>query len=204
MDQAEAQKAAEKKGHQDVVKSVNAGGFLRKNDTQSQIEARRNNAKKQALKVVSDAWKSDNKSADSIADMEGLKQSKVSEMNEIRAKMKDIENTKKSLQEEYGVADGSQEQKDLELLEKYQKNMNGSSYDQFSDEELSISLDFNCSNVASEIDAVSALTSNCLRSASTLTCPFMLFKFRTFFWYSVSGAFCSSFNLESSSSENWS
>ena len=57
---------------------------------------------------------------------------------------------------------------------------------------------------ASEIDAVSALTSNCLRSASTLTCPFMLFKFRTFFWYSVSGAFCSSFNLESSSSENWS
>lgn len=75
-------------------KSVNAGGFLRKNDTQSQIEARRNNAKKQALKVVSDAWKSDNKSAGSIADMEGLKQSKVSEMNEIRAKMKDIENTK--------------------------------------------------------------------------------------------------------------
>ena len=82
VDQAAAQKAAEKKGHQDVVKSVNAGGFLRKNDTQSQIEARRNNAKKQALKVVSDAWKSDNKSADSIADMEGLKQSKVSEMNE--------------------------------------------------------------------------------------------------------------------------
>ena len=79
VDQAAAQKAAEKKGHQDVVKSVNAGGFLRKNDTQSQIEARRNNAKKQALKVVSDAWKSDNKSADSIADMEGLKQSKVSE-----------------------------------------------------------------------------------------------------------------------------
>lgn len=130
VDQAAAQKAAEKKGHQNVVKSVNAGGFLRKNDTQSQIEARRNNAKKQALKVVSDAWKSDNKSADSIADMEGLKQSKVSEMNEIRAKMKDIENTKKSLQEEYGVADGSQEQKDLELLEKYQNNMNGSSYDQ--------------------------------------------------------------------------
>lgn len=101
VDHAVAQKAAEKKGHQDVVKSVNAGGFLRKNDTQSQIEARRNNAKKQALKVVSDAWKSDNKSAGSIADMEGLKQSKVSEMNEIRAKMKDIENTKKSLQEEY-------------------------------------------------------------------------------------------------------
>ena len=37
--------------------------------------------------------------------------------------MKDIENTKKSLQEEYGVADGSQEQKELELLEKYQNNM---------------------------------------------------------------------------------
>ena len=52
VDHAVAQKAAEKKGHQDVVKSVNAGGFLRKNDTQSQIEARRNNAKKQALTVM--------------------------------------------------------------------------------------------------------------------------------------------------------
>lgn len=30
VDQAAAQKAAEKKGHQDVVKSVNAGGSLRK------------------------------------------------------------------------------------------------------------------------------------------------------------------------------
>lgn len=35
VDQAAAQKAAEKKGHQDVVKYVNAGGFLRKNNTQS-------------------------------------------------------------------------------------------------------------------------------------------------------------------------
>ena len=59
VDQAAAQKAAEKKGHQDVVKSVNAGGFLRKNDTQSQIEARRNNAKKQALKEQTEAMGTD-------------------------------------------------------------------------------------------------------------------------------------------------
>ena len=33
VDQAAAQKAAEKKGHQDVVKSVNAGGLVSRHDT---------------------------------------------------------------------------------------------------------------------------------------------------------------------------
>lgn len=135
-EQAAIQKSTEKKGHQNIVKSVNAGGLVQKNNIQSQIEARRNNAKKQALKVVSDAWKWDNQSAKDIEDMQGLKQTKVSEMNDMRAKMKDIENTKKSLQDEYGVSDDSKEQKDLELLEKYQNNINGSSYDEFSDEEI--------------------------------------------------------------------
>ena len=135
-EQAATQKSAEKKGHQNIIKSVNAGGLVQKNNIQSQIEARRNNAKKQALKVVSDAWKWDNQSAKDIEDMQGLKQTKVSEMNDMRAKMKDIENTKKSLQDEYGVSDDSKEQKDLELLEKYQNNINGSSYDEFSDEEI--------------------------------------------------------------------
>lgn len=135
-EQAATQKSAEKKGHQNIIKSVNAGGIVQKNNIQSQIEARRNNAKKQALKVVSDAWKQDNQSAKDIEDMQGLKQTKVSEMNDMRAKMKDIENTKKSLQDEYGVSDDSKEQKDLELLEKYQNNINGSSYDEFSDEEI--------------------------------------------------------------------
>ena len=135
-EQAATQKSAEKKGQQNIIKSVNAGGLVQKNNIQSQIEARRNNAKKQALKVVSDAWKQDNQSAKDIEDMQGLKQTKVSEMNDMRAKMKDIENTKKSLQDEYGVSDDSKEQKDLELLEKYQNNINGSSYDEFSDEEI--------------------------------------------------------------------
>jgi hypothetical protein len=135
-EQAATQKSAEKNGRQNIVKSVNAGGIVQKNNIQSQIEARRNNAKKQALKVVSDAWKWDNQSAKDIEDMQGLKQSKVSEMNDMWAKMKDIENTKKSLQDEYGVSDDSKEQKDLELLEKYQNNINGSSYDEFSDEEI--------------------------------------------------------------------
>ena len=135
-EQAATQKSAEKKGHQNIIKSVNAGGLVQKNNIQSQIEARRNNAKKQALKVVSDAWKWDNQSAKDIEDMQGLKQTKVSEMNDMRAKMKDIENTKKSLQDEYGVSDDSKEQKDLELSEKNQNNINGSSYDEFSDEEI--------------------------------------------------------------------
>lgn len=43
-------KLLRKKGHQDVVKSVNAGGFLRKNDTQSQIEAAQKQCEKTGIK----------------------------------------------------------------------------------------------------------------------------------------------------------
>ena len=134
--QAAAEKTAEKKGQKGIVKAVQANGLTFAKDKDSQIETRRNNARKQAMKVISDAWGKDISAAQNIDDMEGLKEVKLSEINEIKSKMKDIENTKKSLQNEYGVADDSTEQKDLELLEKYQNNMNGSSYDEFSDDEI--------------------------------------------------------------------
>lgn len=128
-------KAAENKKNHGVVKSVNAGGFIA-NSRESKLEMRKNNAKKQALKLITDAWKKDQTSAKSMEDMQGLKDKKQAELNDIKSKLKDIENGKEALREEYGVDSQSQEQKDLELLEKYQNNITGSSYDKFSEEEI--------------------------------------------------------------------
>ena len=66
------------------------------------------------------------------ADMENARALK----EEYEAKLKDIDNQKQTLQVEYGIDPDSQEQKDLELLEKYQNNKNGSSFDSFSKEEI--------------------------------------------------------------------
>jgi hypothetical protein len=50
--------------------------------------------------------------------------------------MNDIDTSKEQLRDEYGVDENSSEQKDLELLEKYQRNKTGTSYEEFSDEEI--------------------------------------------------------------------
>ena len=47
-----------------------------------------------------------------------------------------MENEKEAYRVDYGVDKDSQEQKDLELLEKYQNNRYGSAEDTFSKEEL--------------------------------------------------------------------
>ena len=102
----------------------------------SKIEARRSNAKKQAKKLISDAWAKDEIAYQNIKNIQQEKNDIQSKLNEWNAKLKDIDNNKQDLQEEYGIASDSQEQKDLELLEKYQNNKNGSSFDSFSKEEI--------------------------------------------------------------------
>lgn len=100
------------------------------------IEQKRKLAGKQAMKLISDAWERDNKSADAVSEMKEIKQEKIDEANELNAKINEIDEQKAALQKQYGVSDESQEQKDLELLQKYQNNKNGVSYDEFSKEEL--------------------------------------------------------------------
>lgn len=100
------------------------------------IDAKRMSARKQAMKLVSDAWERDNKAYVGIHDMENGKAIKAEEYRDLKNKINDIESQKEMWREEYGVEADSNEQKDLELLQKYQDNKNGASYDEFSDEEI--------------------------------------------------------------------
>ncbi|MBQ9233528.1 MAG: hypothetical protein IJ167_05790 [Lachnospiraceae bacterium] len=104
---------------------------------ESLITAKRKQAQRQAMKLVNDAWEKDNKKADSIKNMEDKISANKESIKETNSKLKDLEERKESLREEYGIAGDSDEQKDLLLLEKYQDRKNGLKTDPFTKEEIS-------------------------------------------------------------------
>lgn len=116
-------------------KTIFAGNLM-PSDTESLMERKRSNARKQAMKLINDAWGRDNKSADAIKSMDDEKPAQTEKLNELNGMLKHINDNKKAIMEEYGINPDSDEQKDLELLEKYQNNKNGSAFDSFSEEEI--------------------------------------------------------------------
>ena len=118
-----------KTGAKKNIKSISAGNLNDMTDREFNISQKRKVARKQAMKLISDAWDKDNKAAQGIKDMESEKADIANINADLKSKLKD-------LQELYGVHSESQEQKDLELLKKYQDNRNGVSNDKFSKEEI--------------------------------------------------------------------
>lgn len=102
----------------------------------NQIEQKKQTARRQAMKLITDAWGRDELASQSIKDMEQQKADYVEQMQEAKEQEKTFEKSKKELQEQYGVADDSQEQKDLELLEKFQNYKNGSHDESFTKEDV--------------------------------------------------------------------
>lgn len=125
-----------KTGTKNNVKSISAGNLNNMTDREFNISQKRKSARKQAMKLISDAWDKDNKAAQNIKNMETEKADIAVQNSDLKSKLKDIDKSQKDLQELYGVAPESREQKDLELLKKYQDNRNGVSNDKFSKEEV--------------------------------------------------------------------
>ena len=77
--------------------SVFAGDLNLSDSTASRIEQKRNGARKQAKKLIQDAWDKDTKALGSIQDMEKDKADKVNEITDLKAKSAEIkaEHTKK-------------------------------------------------------------------------------------------------------------
>ena len=125
-------------GSKKQIKSINANtlNINKLTDREQMMNEKRTSARKQAMKLISDAWKSDNQASDNIKDMAKTKDDIAVRNNELRARLKDITASQESLREEYGIDKDSSEQKDLELLIKYQDNKNYISNDKFSKEEI--------------------------------------------------------------------
>ena len=100
---------------------VDARTLMIGNTTDEKINQKKNSVRNQAMKLIRDAWKSDNDSVDSRKEMEDARAQALEEVRDYESKANDIEKQKKQLMEEYGIDPDSDEKKDLELLEKYQK-----------------------------------------------------------------------------------
>ena len=106
-------------------------------NTDNAVSQKKQAAQKQAMKLIRDAWSNDNKAVDAREQMAQLKQDKLKEVRECDEELKQIEESKEIMRKGYGVEADSQEQKDLELLEKYQDYQKGVlQNDDFSKEEV--------------------------------------------------------------------
>ncbi|MDE5820763.1 MAG: hypothetical protein K2I07_15815 [Lachnospiraceae bacterium] len=110
----QAQGAAGKK--QGKTKSVQLGAPMQKNPVQEKKEA----ALRKARKIVSDVFEGDNKVALDMEKRRANIKKLQGESREAQTELNKINNQKAEWKKEYGIADDSQEQKDLELLEKRQ------------------------------------------------------------------------------------
>lgn len=130
------QDGSEVKGKEEK-KSLFAGDLKLGTDTKSRVEQKRDLARKQAAKLVEDAMARYTKGEEAIENMRSAKQKEVDKLYENQSIKGDLEKEKQNLREQYGVEEDSEEQKDLELLEKYQNNILGLESDKFSDDEIS-------------------------------------------------------------------
>jgi len=115
------------------INSINANDV--KSLTNISVENRKNNARRKAWKIVSDAWKKDQSLQSTKQKIEDKMSLLSREINEEYNKISSIKEKKDALKKEYGISEESEEQKTLELLYKYQNNMFGVSHDSFTDEE---------------------------------------------------------------------
>ncbi len=118
-------------------KSFFAGNLTaQKEESKSHVEEKREYARKKALSLVESARDRDKESAQGIADLKDKKTEKLQELAEIQGRKADVEANKELIRKDYGVEKDSVEQKDLELLEKYQDYKNGLSVGEFSEDEI--------------------------------------------------------------------
>lgn len=82
------------------------------------IAAKREEAKKRAMKIVKDAWANEMKIDDDLNDRRERVKSLQHDMGEANKSIKEIEDARTALRETYDVDEDSKEEQDLKLLEK--------------------------------------------------------------------------------------
>lgn len=95
--------------------SVFAGDFNKKFDP---VTKKRQDARKQAMKIVSDAWAGDQKIDEGIEKSRNKVKEFQNKKYEAERGIKEIDDARAALKDSYGITDESQEQQDLLLLER--------------------------------------------------------------------------------------
>lgn len=132
-DQSGSNKEKEKAGQ--VKNGVLFAGNMAGTVT-DRIEQKKQQARKQANKRIMNQFAQDNKTTDSLRECRDRIKELQSAQSELRDKSLECQGKKEALKETYGVAEDSQEQKDLELLEKANEMNKTGSLSSLSKEEL--------------------------------------------------------------------
>lgn len=103
--------AEEKKGRN----SIFAGDFNQKFDP---VVKKREQARKQAMKIVGEAWSGERKIDEDIEERRAKIREYQGQMSEASSKIKEIDEDRAALKDTYRITDDSQEEQDLKLLEK--------------------------------------------------------------------------------------
>lgn len=107
------------KGNQEARKEEGGNIFAGNlNLLQDRIAQKRQEAQKKAMKVVNDAWGGDRAIDNDLNERRERVRTLRQEMGDAQKELGSLKAQRKELQEEYGITDDSQEQKDLELLVK--------------------------------------------------------------------------------------
>ena len=82
------------------------------------LDEKKTQAKKEAMKLIRDAFEGDQKISDSFNVKKRHLEELIQSKGEAEKVIKDIESERKALREEYGLSENSQEEQELKLLEK--------------------------------------------------------------------------------------
>ncbi len=82
------------------------------------LDEKKTQAKKEAMKLIRDAFEVDQKISDSFNEKKRHLEELIQSKGEADKVIKDIESERKALREEYGLSENSQEEQELKLLEK--------------------------------------------------------------------------------------
>jgi len=82
------------------------------------LDEKKTQAKKEAMKLIRDAFEGDQKISDSFNEKKRHLEELIQSKGEADKVIKDIESERKALREEYGLSENSQEEQELKFLEK--------------------------------------------------------------------------------------
>ena len=127
--------AEKKQGHtqkKGIEKTIFAGDL---NLLEDPVAKKRKEAQQKAMKVIQDAWNRDREVEETIQERMDQYDKMMQLKEEAMDVVQNLEENKAALREEYGIDADSQEQKDLELLERMQNCRAGLKTKGFTEEE---------------------------------------------------------------------
>ncbi len=122
LENEEVKKQGRGQKKKESAKNIFAGDL---NLVEDPIAKKRKEAQQKALKIVQEAWGRDRDVEDSIQERRDSYNKMEKLREEAQSVVKDLEGNKAALREEYSIDMDSQEQKDLELLERDQNRRSG-------------------------------------------------------------------------------